>query len=101
MRSGWESFVKAFAASSEVHQRTAEVFSDEVCQRLDLVQKRVELGRRELADKLSVNSKRHEAAHSNHEKITGKLSKLQALLKERRVTWKAAKDRLVSGGSVF
>eukprot|EP01034_Spumella_vulgaris_P023821 gene23821-30092_t len=92
LKSGFEVFVKCYTATSEVHQRTAEVFSDEVCQRLDLIQKRVELGRRDLADKLSVNSKRFEAQQSYHEKINSKLVKLQALLKERRQTLKSARD---------
>ena len=92
LAAGWQCVVRSLSCIAESHLRTSETLTEEICQKLDSVQKQVDLGRKELVDLLNNNSKKYETAHSSLEKVLVKLSKVQAFLKERRSTLKAAKE---------
>lgn len=95
-KTGWELVVCSVGNSSDLQLRSSEVSAEEVCQQLDLVTQRIEIGRKELMEKLSRNSKMVENAKQEVKKLNAKLAKCKTTLRERRDTVKQVKDVLQS-----
>lgn len=94
-KAGWEHVVDCLGNFSDLQMRTSEVVGDEVCQQLELVTQRLEIGRKELTEKLAQNTKMVDSARQEVKKVSVKLTKCQALLRERRDTVKQVKDILI------
>lgn len=95
-KSGWEQVVNSVGNFADLQLRASEVAGDDVCQQLELVTQRLEIGRKELMEKLAQNSKMVETAKQEVKKVTLKLTKCQSLLRERRDTLKQVKDILIA-----
>lgn len=93
---GWELVVCSVGNNSDLQLRSSEVSAEEVCQQLDLVTQRLEIGRKELMEKLSRNSKMVENAKLEIKKLNLKLTKCKATLRERRDTVKQVKEVILS-----
>ena len=99
-KSGWLAFFRVVTEINEGHSRTVDYYLDEICNRLDVVFRQVDVWKKDLDTKHADKSKVLEAAHAEHSQTTTKLQKLQNLLKERRNTLRIAKESLSNGEEV-
>jgi hypothetical protein len=97
-KAGWEQVVSCMGNHADQQMRSSEVATEDVSQQLELVTQRLEIGRKELVEKLSSNSKMVENAKAEVKRITMKLVKCRALIKERRDTVKQVKEVMQSEG---
>ena len=95
-KSGWELVISCIGNSSDLQMRSSEVAGEEVCQQLELVTQRLEIGRRELVEKLAQNSKMVEKAKQEIKTLSAKLLKCQTVLRERRGTVMQVKEVILS-----
>ncbi|KAJ1413455.1 hypothetical protein B484DRAFT_435160, partial [Ochromonadaceae sp. CCMP2298] len=94
VRFGWEAVVGVLGNAADVEQRTSEVAAEEVCQQMSLVYQRLEIGRKELLDKLAVHRRGVEGARQEVRQLRAKAVKTRATLLERRATLSQVKEVL-------
>jgi hypothetical protein len=106
-KAGWELVVSQLGNNADLMMRSSEVSVEDVSQQLELVIQRLEIGRKELVEKLMSNSKMVDNAKMEVSRLSTKLAKCKAVLKERRETVKQVKDVMLSdsmeggGGDAF
>ena len=81
-RKGWESMISVVVKFSEGYLTSSEVIVEKCCTSGETLQKRLEAGKKELADQLTANAKKLEVLQANAVRVTAKLTRYRKELKE-------------------
>ena len=64
-RKGWEAVMRTFNTFAEAHARMAELFTERACPATDLILKKLETTKKELADRQLTAARRLDAAKAS------------------------------------
>jgi hypothetical protein len=100
VRKAWEAAITSLTKFSEGYQTASEVMVEKCCSSADTLQRRLEASRRELADQLSSNVKKVDAAKGHAARVAAKLKRCRRDLKDLKESGGGGADKPLSIQSV-